>query len=107
MMEDENIIIRRGLVEDAEILSAFMNWLADEPLDTVSRQRYTAEEERDFLQKAADKERAFFLLALHGPPSCGARATSCRRVQLGSESISFRSLPPMSRAIRGVLDHPT
>jgi hypothetical protein len=97
-MEDENIIIR--LVDDAEILSAFMNWLADEPLDTVSRQRYTAEEERDFLQKAADKERAFFA-------SCAARATSCRRVQLGSEAISFRSLPPMSRAIRGVLDHPT
>jgi hypothetical protein len=100
MMEDENIIIRRGLVEDAEILSAFMNLLADEPSDTVSRQRYTAEEERDFLQKAADKERAFFT-------SCAARATSCRRVQLGSEAISFRSLPPMSRAIRGVLDHPT
>jgi RimJ/RimL family protein N-acetyltransferase len=71
MMEDENIIIRHGAVEDAEILSVFMNRLADEPLDTVSRQRYTAEEERDFLQKAADKECAFFLLALHGPGVVG------------------------------------
>ena len=61
-----NIVIRRAAVDDAEALSNFMNVLADETLDTIPGLRLTPEEERELLQKASDKERAFALLALDG-----------------------------------------
>lgn len=61
-----NIVIRRATIDDAEALSNFTDILADEQLDTIAGLRFSPEEERDFLQKASDKERAFVLIALDG-----------------------------------------
>jgi putative acetyltransferase len=48
-----------------------MDLLADERLDTISGRRFTPEQEREFLQKAAAQERAVILLALDGPAVVG------------------------------------
>jgi RimJ/RimL family protein N-acetyltransferase len=53
-------------VTDAEALCAFMNEIADEGLDTISGLRPSLEEERDFLSKVSQKERAIILVATDG-----------------------------------------
>ncbi|MDE2135743.1 MAG: GNAT family N-acetyltransferase [Alphaproteobacteria bacterium] len=57
--------------DDAEALSRFTDEIADEGIDTVSGQRYTVEQEREFLEQTNAKERSFFLAALDGPRVVG------------------------------------
>src|SRR5690348_8704071 len=59
------VTIRRASLEDAAILVAYMNALIAEKLDTIGRRDpITLQEEQDFLRKAEQAERAFFLLAI-------------------------------------------
>lgn len=65
-MDETSVEVRRATVADANVLSAYMDALADEKLDTVSGQRFSPEEETDYLRRAQDCERAVFLIAMDG-----------------------------------------
>ena len=65
-MSAEDIIIRRALLDDAQALSDYMNALADENLEQMTGLRPTPEEERAFVRKYAEAERAAILVALDG-----------------------------------------
>ena len=66
-MSPADINFRKGVPDDAAALSAYINVLADEGGDTIPNTRFSPEEERQFLEKAAKQDRAFFLLACDGP----------------------------------------
>ena len=75
------IIIRRATIDDAEALSRFTNEIADEAIDTVSGQRYSAAQEREILEQTKAKERTFFLMALDGTRVVGLLSLSAEEKQ--------------------------
>ncbi len=66
-----DFIIRQASPNDAEVLSEYMNALADENLEQLSGLRPSPEEERSFLRKASENGRAFVLIALAGASVIG------------------------------------
>lgn len=94
-MDASNIIVRRATVEDAEAMSLFMDALADEGLDTISVQRFTADQEGEYLEKASNTERAFFIIAMDGPVTVGVldlwagqKPSDCHAGRLGLSVLS-------------------
>lgn len=72
MAAPASIVIRRAVEADAAAMSAYMDGIIAEKLDTIGRRTPVAvEEEVEFIRKAASKERAFFLLAFDGPSCIG------------------------------------
>jgi RimJ/RimL family protein N-acetyltransferase len=58
--------IREGTLADAAAMVEYVNALAAEGLDTITNRTLTVDEEEAFLEKAAQVERGFFLLAFDG-----------------------------------------
>jgi len=65
-MTATNIVQRPAITSDAKSLAKFLDALADENLDTVSGIRPTAAAEAEFIERAAQSERALILIALDG-----------------------------------------
>jgi RimJ/RimL family protein N-acetyltransferase len=71
-MADLAVVIRRAVESDAAAMSAYMDGVIGENLDTIGRRTpVSVEEEVEFIRKAASKERAFIMLAFDGPACIG------------------------------------
>jgi RimJ/RimL family protein N-acetyltransferase len=61
------LVIRRGEMEDARAMVAFLADLFDEELDTIGpREAPSIEAEREIIERMEEDGRCFFMLAFHG-----------------------------------------